>query len=103
MFESFQEKKTHTPKKSSGEWTISRKMKKEKEKKNEKARGLDRKIRKELGNGNETTALKFQTGGPTLDIHGLTSGGIRQNWPFGHRFVECASTLFLHFLFCQPA
>ena len=45
-------------KKKSGEWTISRKNDK-----TERARGLGRKKTREIGKGNQMTALRFQTRG----------------------------------------
>ena len=58
----------------SGEWTVSKNMAK-----TERARGLGRKIREEIGKGkgNQMTALRFQTGGrQTYDIPGLLSGDL---------------------------
>ena len=56
----------------SGEWTVSKNMAK-----TERARGLGRKIREEIGKGNPMTALRFQTGGrQTYDIPGLLSGDL---------------------------
>ena len=44
--------------------------------KTERARGLGRKTREELGKGNQMTALRFQTGPDTIRPRASPSGGV---------------------------
>ena len=84
-------RKKEGKKKTSGEWTISRKM----TTRQKESRGLGRKTKEEIGKRNQMTALRFQTG---EEKHQISPASLQGNSLYFDKLIsQCENRACAHF------